>query len=149
MTMSVLSMPEAIQELERQARAFRAMADQADGEAAKGFRELAAERDEKIAGLRASTTAKPTTALPPQLCEPSTWPCSPLLAIRHKHDDRSATLLHTVGQPRYVIHALCRDVRAMLDQGQDPTAMFPGSAESSCADVAIEWEVDPDQSGCG
>jgi hypothetical protein len=82
------------------------------------------------------------------LCDPETWPCYPLLAIRHKDNGRSATLLHIDGQPRHVIHASCSDVRSALNRDEDPTTIFSGSAEFTCADVEIDWQVDPDQSGC-
>lgn len=82
------------------------------------------------------------------MCDPQTWPCHPLLALRRKSDGASGTLIHTQGQPRHVVHAPCQKVRRLMDNGDDPLTALPGSSEMTCADVSLDWNVDPDQDGC-
>ncbi|WP_157886607.1 hypothetical protein [Acetobacter ascendens] len=82
------------------------------------------------------------------LCDPSTWPCRPLLSIVNKKSGEKGVLLETQGQPRTVIHASCSTVLECLEKNQDPAALLNGSSEMTCNDVEIDWDVDPDQSDC-
>jgi hypothetical protein len=86
----------------------------------------------------------------PILCDPSTWPCYPLLAIRRINggEPANATLLARDGQPRNVILVPCDQVRIAIAEGRDPLTCFDGQDFMSCGDVAIDWEVNPDQGSC-